>query len=92
MKTIEQQLTELEERIKRIEVSKDEHAAWLEHKVTKRFLLESQYAMMLALDLERADDYAETIDQVALTATRRRAIKSTYEDVITWQPDNFIDE
>jgi len=92
MKTLEQQLAELEEKIKRIEVSQDEHAAWREHKVSKRFLLEAQYAMMLVLELEREDDYAANVDQVALTATRRRAIKSTYEDVISWRPDNFLDE
>ena len=92
MKTLEQQLAELEEKLKRIEVSMDEHAGWLEHKVTKRFLLEAQYAMMLSLEYESSDDYAETVDQVALAATRRRAIKSTYENVISWTPENFIDE
>ena len=86
MKTLEQQLAELEEKVNLIEVSKDEHEAWRNHKVTKKFLLECQYAMMISLDTDNAGEYATNIEEIAIDATIRRTIKSTYDDVIMWEP------
>lgn len=91
MKTIEQQLAELEEKIDRIEVSSDEHQAWRSHKVTEKFLLECQYSMMISLDTGTTGEYTTNIEEIAIDALIRRTIKSTYDDVISWVPGFFND-
>lgn len=91
MQTIEQILQDLDEKIKLIHVSKDDLANWKTHRVTQRFLLEAQYAMILILELDDYDDYGNSIDKVALAAARRRAIKDTYKHVLTWDPADHSD-
>lgn len=91
MQTVEQQLQELEEKVKRIEVLPDEFANWRADKVTKRFLLECQYAMILSMDMEESDGAGDSVDRVALQATYKKAMKNTYEDVLNWNPESFID-
>ena len=90
MRTIRQQLDDLEAEIKGIEILPDDVEAWRQIRVTKRFLLEVQYAMMLVLELDDDDDYYESIDRTALTANRRRAMKKAYESVLGWDAD-FLD-
>lgn len=92
MQTVEEQLQELEDRIKRIEVLPDEFANWRAEKVTQRFLLESQYAMLLSMTLEETDGAGDSIDRVALQATYKKAMKDTYNDVLNWNPEDFSED
>lgn len=90
MQTISQQLEELEQKINRIEVLDDEFAYWREHKVTQRFLLETQHAMMSSLDQESFEGPGEDVGQTALRATYIKAMKETFEMILTWQPEEFL--
>jgi len=91
VRTLAQQLDDLAEQIKKIEILPDDVAIWRTNRVTQRFLLETQYAMMLALELEEEDDYSESVDKTALVANRRRAMKQAFEEVLTWNAD-FLDK
>lgn len=90
MQTIEQQLADLDEKIRRIEVLPDEHANWREHKVTRRFLLEAQYAMMEVLGQEQGDGPGDDVGSVALHATYIKAMKNAFELILTWEPEEFL--
>ncbi len=91
MQTIEQQLEELEQKIRRIEVLPDEFGTWQANKVTQRFLLETQYAMMLAVNMEETSGAGDDVDRVALQATYKKAMKDSFEMTLTWNPEDFID-
>ena len=90
MQTISQQLEELEQKINRIEVLDDEFANWREHKVTRRFLLETQHAMMAALNEESFEGPGEDVGQTALRATYIKAMKETLEMILDWKPEEFL--
>lgn len=87
MKTLAQQLEDLAVEIKGIEILPDDVSNWKENRVTRRFLLEVQYAMMLVLEVDEDDDYYESIDRTALTANRRRSMKKAFEEVLNWDAD-----
>lgn len=92
MQTIEQQLDELEGKIKRIEVLEDDFANWREHPVTKRFLLETQYAMMSTLNQESYEGPGEDVGRTALRATYIKAMKETFEMILDWKPEEFLQQ
>lgn len=91
MQTIEQQLEELDQKIRRIEVLPDEFATWQANKVTQRFLLETQYAMMELLndsDISGADD---VVGRVALKATYIKGMKDSFDMTLTWKPEDYVE-
>jgi len=90
VQTISKQLEELELKIKRIEVLPDEHINWLEHKVTQRFLLETQFAMMCTLDQEPYEGPGREVGSVALRSTYIKAMKETFELILSWEPEEFL--
>lgn len=91
MQTISKQLEELEYKIRRIEVSPDELSNWREAKVTRRFLLETQYAMMCTLEQESYEGPGTHVGSVALRATYIKAMKETFELILSWEPEEFLD-
>ena len=91
MLTLSQQIEELVGEIRQIEILDDDVEKWKKNKVTRRFLLEVQYAMMLVLEMSDDDDYAESVDRTALIANRRRAMKDSYEEVLGWNA-NFLED
>ena len=91
MQTLEQQLKDIEIKIKKIEVLDDDHAMWLQHKVTKRFLLETQYAMMLTLNEELHEGPGKDVGEVAMRSTYIKAMKEAFEMVIDWRPEHFLE-
>ncbi len=91
MQTIEQQLEELDQKIKRIEVLPDEFATWQANKVTQRFLLETQYAMMEAVNNDDVSGADDVVGRVALKATYTKGMKDTFDMILTWNPEDFIE-
>ncbi len=90
MQTISKQLEELESKIKRIEILHDEVLNWRENKVTRRFLLETQFAMMCTLDQEPYEGPGREVGSVALRATYIKAMKETFELILSWEPEEFL--
>ena len=90
MQTISKQLEELEFKIKRIEVLDDEFLRWMEHKVTRRFLLETQFAMMCTMEQEPYEGPGRDVGSVALRATYIKAMKETFELILSWEPEEFL--
>lgn len=90
MQTISQQLEELEDKLKLYDVNDDEHQNWLEHKVTKRFLLEAQYAMMWAIDKDDHEGPPTDVGEIALRASYIKGMKEAFDMILEWQPENLL--
>ena len=87
MKTIDQQLQELESKFSEIIVTDDDLNAWRRHRVTKRFFLEMQHATLIAL---RPFDYLGPTDDMGNTAMRTnfsKGMAEAFELMMDWEPE-----
>jgi len=91
MQTIEQQLEELDVDVKKIEVTDDEIEYWLENKVTRRFMLETQCAMLVALKPFDYEGPTESVGETALRFNFSKGIVEAFELVIKWGPGSYAD-
>jgi len=92
VETIKQQLDKLEEKIRQIQVNDNEYESWKHHPVTQRFMLETQYAMMLAMF---PFDYDGPTDDVGLTALRTnfsKGLVEAFELTLEWYPTGHLEE
>ena len=90
MQTIEQQHDKLIEKIRRIEVSNDELDYWLDNKVTQRFMLEIELAMLIALQPVDYDGPTDDVGNTALRFNWSKGMVEAFDMVLTWQPEDFV--
>ena len=88
MQTISQQLEEMRESIRRIEVTDDDVATWKDSKVTRRFLGEMKHAQLLLVE-EDDDGPDSSVDRVALRATYIKAMRQTFDMILGWEPEDL---
>lgn len=86
MKTLDQLSEEIVDKIKQLDVTDAEYEAWKTNKVTRRFLLEAQLAMIIALDDADYDGPPSKVEEVALQSAYVKGVKETTEYVIEWTP------
>ena len=86
MKTLDQMADDIADEIKRLDVTDSEYENWKENKVTKRFLLEAQLAMIVALDEEDYEGKPVSVEETALGSAYVKGIKNTTEFFVKWEP------
>jgi hypothetical protein len=91
MQTIIKQLNHIDNDIQRLAVNDDELAGWRRHRVTKRLMLELEYAMLLAL-LPRYDGPLEKIDEAALELSYKKALAEAFDMIIEWKPSDLLED
>ncbi len=88
--TTEQQLEGLADDINRIEILDDDLEYWLDNKVTRRFMLEVQYAMLVALKPVDYEGPTESVGSTALRFNFSKGMVEAFDMVLKWEPEEFI--
>ena len=87
MKTINQQLDELEDEFRRINITDEDVAIWKKNPITRRFFLEIQHSMILSLQPFNYDGPTDDMGNTAMRTNYSKGMFEAFEMLLEWTPE-----